>query len=348
MTEHSVETTVTASGSVEDYPPARVSQVGDAIATSAGVDTSAVTVTVSSGSVVISASIVVASSGAADTLRTRLSAALATPKAAIAFFSSVAGGVPVLSIPVIRSVSRQVVVYPPPPETPPPTPPSTPPTPPPLPFAPPFPSSLDTGNSTSISSNALSASNDAGGSLVVYIIALVAVVALFAGWLWWRLKHPKPRDVDDIESQRKVVGRLSLKKAVSPSPASPRTSAPPSPRPVLIDYPPWPYAHPDEPRRVSIDDHLDVIETAVPGSPSLTSPKTPTKSPKSPKAALGSPQEVRSPRDLVLELQAAAFNDVAVSRRGSEESVETPGLRVDVETWAEWARSESGGASPAA
>ena len=106
---------MTAAGAVSEFTAFKRLQVALAFAQKAGVDVSAVELSISPGSVVITAKILTASATAASALSTTLGATLATPELATNFFAGVTGGVSVVSIPSVRTVSDAVVAYPPPP-----------------------------------------------------------------------------------------------------------------------------------------------------------------------------------------------------------------------------------------
>merc|ERR1740133_658250 len=84
--------TLTAEGSVGDYSD--TSSLQQSVATAAGVDTSLVTIVVTPGSVIITATIAVPASVTATTVQTSLSSSLGTAAAA-----STTLGVTVLSVP---------------------------------------------------------------------------------------------------------------------------------------------------------------------------------------------------------------------------------------------------------
>ena len=93
---------MTVSGSVSDFDENKTTNLRASIAAAAGVDASAVTVTVAAGSVLITATIAVPATTTSAAVRTTLSSTLGTAAAA-----STALGIAVVSIPTI------VVVEPP-------------------------------------------------------------------------------------------------------------------------------------------------------------------------------------------------------------------------------------------
>ena len=81
-TTEKVELTLEASGSVSDYSDSDISRLQQHVATAAGVDQSLVTIAVTAGSVIITATIAVPASMTADEVQTSLSSALGTADAA--------------------------------------------------------------------------------------------------------------------------------------------------------------------------------------------------------------------------------------------------------------------------
>ena len=92
----SVVLTLTASGSVADFDATKKTSLRGLIATAAGVDASAVTLTITAGSVLITATIAVPASTTADAVQTSLSSSLGT-----AADASTALGVTVEEVPTV-------------------------------------------------------------------------------------------------------------------------------------------------------------------------------------------------------------------------------------------------------
>ncbi|KAL1518777.1 hypothetical protein AB1Y20_003061 [Prymnesium parvum] len=109
-----------ASGNVEDFTSAKKSQMASAFAAKTGVSASNVVISVSEGSVVVTAKIITASAAAANSAANTLNSELSTSAKATSFFSSVEGGVTVASVAPVVSIQESVIDYPPPPPSPPP------------------------------------------------------------------------------------------------------------------------------------------------------------------------------------------------------------------------------------
>lgn len=125
--EHSTLVTMVAAGSVAEFTTERNEGIRRVFASDTGAPLSAVSVTISSGSVVIQIKIILDTRVAADAASDSLEGKLATPEASSAFLASVPGGaITVLSAPVVVAVEESKVMYP----SPPPPPPSSPPSPP--------------------------------------------------------------------------------------------------------------------------------------------------------------------------------------------------------------------------
>ncbi|KAL1518776.1 hypothetical protein AB1Y20_003060 [Prymnesium parvum] len=110
-----------ASGNVEDFTSAKKSQMAAAFAAKTGVSASNVVISVSEGSVVVTAKIITASAAAANSATATLNSELSTSAKATSFFSSVEGGVTVASVAPVVSIQESVIDYPPPPPSPPPS-----------------------------------------------------------------------------------------------------------------------------------------------------------------------------------------------------------------------------------
>ena len=110
ITQHSSVVSLVAAGSVEDYNATRIASIGAAFASAAGVSESAVTVTITSASVVIQAKIIASDANHAASISSTLSAQLTSPEAATNFFVQ-AGvtGVTVVSTPIVTQVQEQIV-----------------------------------------------------------------------------------------------------------------------------------------------------------------------------------------------------------------------------------------------
>jgi len=317
FTKHSVRITMAATGSVDDYTPQRIQQIAETFASNASVPMSSVRVTVTSGSVVISAEILVNASDVVS-LEERLSATLATPDAASAFLSAVDAGVTVISTPTIQSVAEDVVSYPPPP-----LPPVPPLSPPPSPFAPPIPTTVD-GAGVTIS-NALSTAGKSGDTFLIVIILVLVVVVAIASLIWVRMSRPCAGGAGDehveknTRSQagrlsctpiRQILGRRRPETATIIDVEAPSASAEtPSLRPAL---------------QLSLDNHMQAAGESV-GPQTQSQLKSPQSPPKSPR---GSP---RSPREIVLDMQGTILRDASANNRDSPSaSLETPELREEI------------------
>lgn len=113
VTQYSAFVTMKAAGTVEDYTPAKKEGIKEAFAKEAKVDKSKVTVTITPGSVIISAKIIMPTESEATTLKTTLATTLATPEKATTFFASVpGGGVTVEETPTVLVEIESVVVPP--------------------------------------------------------------------------------------------------------------------------------------------------------------------------------------------------------------------------------------------
>jgi hypothetical protein len=104
-----------AAGEVADYTPAVVDNMKGPIAAEAGVNTSAVDITVTAASVIIVVQIEAADAAAATTMETSLVAVMSTPEAATSFFAASGVDVQVISAPVIEATTVVVAGPPPPP-----------------------------------------------------------------------------------------------------------------------------------------------------------------------------------------------------------------------------------------
>ena len=116
---------MTAEGSVSDFDDAKRTSLESSIAAVAGVDASAVTVAITPGSVIITATIAVPASKTAEAVQTSLANSLGTADAA-----STKLGIPVESVPniaVTTSPATPVITNPTSPSPPPPSSPSPPP-----------------------------------------------------------------------------------------------------------------------------------------------------------------------------------------------------------------------------
>ena len=161
--------TVTVHGSVSDYPDTSILQ--QIIATAAGVEASAVIISVAAASVIITATIEVPTTTTAATVQARLSTSLATAAAA-----SDVLGIPVEAVPVVLIANPPSQPPLPPSQPPPPSEPSaaslSPPTP---------PSSQDVLDS---SSDVTAISAIAGG-----VAALAVVLVLVFGFIGCRIRR---------------------------------------------------------------------------------------------------------------------------------------------------------------
>ena len=161
--------TVTVRGSVSDYPDTSILQ--QIIATAAGVEASAVIISVAAASVIITATIEVPTTTTAATVQARLSTSLATATAAEDVL-----GIPVEAVPVVLIANPPSQPPLPPPSQPLPSEPSAPSLSPPTP-----PSSQDVLDS---SSDVTAISAIAGG-----VAALAVVLVLVFGFIGCRIRR---------------------------------------------------------------------------------------------------------------------------------------------------------------
>ena len=145
---------MTASGSVNDFDDTKRTSLESSIAAVAGVDASDVTVAITPGSVLITATIAVPDSKTAEAVQTSLASKLSTADDASTELSTAAFSITVESVPsiaVTTSPATPVTTNPtsPSPPPPPPSPPPPSPSPPPPSPSPPPGSSADSGSSDS-------------------------------------------------------------------------------------------------------------------------------------------------------------------------------------------------------
>jgi len=113
FTQYSAYVTMTCEGSVEDFDTAKLDSMAALFAASANVSASAVTMTVGSASVFVTAKIVTADDASAQAAVATLETSLATPAAATTFFAS--ASITVVSTPSVVEAVDQMVYQPPPP-----------------------------------------------------------------------------------------------------------------------------------------------------------------------------------------------------------------------------------------
>lgn len=110
---------MTAAGAVSDFTPTKVESIASVFAAEANVTTSSVTVTITPGSVVITAKIVLPDAAARDNVAADLTTTLSTPALATSFLAAVPGGVTVSVVaPVAKVTEQAAVVLSPPPSAP--------------------------------------------------------------------------------------------------------------------------------------------------------------------------------------------------------------------------------------
>ena len=182
--------TVTVHGSISDYPDTSILMLKQIIATAAGVEASAVIISVAAASVIITATIEVPTTTTAATVQARLSTSLRTAAAA-----SIVLGITVEAVPVVLIANPPSQPPSPPLPSPPPSPPA-PSTPPPLPPALPFPlpSAPSPSSPPPSSQDVLDSSSDvtaisaiAGGIAAVAVFLLL--VCCFIGCCIWRRRR---------------------------------------------------------------------------------------------------------------------------------------------------------------
>lgn len=113
VTQYIVQTSMIAEGTVSDYTPARLTEMEAVLAQAAGVSASLVTITVASGSVVLTAKILVASPAQQTTVNSNVAAALGTPSAPTNIFASVSGGGVTINAFSVANTVEQLLVAPP-------------------------------------------------------------------------------------------------------------------------------------------------------------------------------------------------------------------------------------------
>ena len=163
---------MTASGSVSDFDDAKKTSLESSIAAVAGVDASDVTVAITPGSVLITATIAVPTSKTAEAVQTSLANSLGTADAA-----STVLGIPVESVPniaVTTSPATPVITNPTSPSPPPPSSPS----PPPPSESPPGATGGATGGADASTATALEGESDGGGGAPTAAIGGGAAVAI--------------------------------------------------------------------------------------------------------------------------------------------------------------------------
>lgn len=159
-----------AAGDVDDFTPDVRLSVAQAVADSAGVDVDAVTITVSSGSVVILAEIQAEDMTAAAAAQSNIASDFSTPEAATVALA--AGGIVVTSTPVVKTVAENLIAYPPPPPSPP-------------------PSQLSTPLSGASPSLPSATSASAGAPLIYALVIGVGVLTVVAVIICAAFKHRK-------------------------------------------------------------------------------------------------------------------------------------------------------------
>jgi len=102
-----------AEGTVNDYAPAKLVEMEAALAEAAGVSASRVTITVASGSVILTAKILVDSPAQQATVNSNVVAALGTPSAPTNIFASVSGGGVTINAFSVANAVEQLLVAPP-------------------------------------------------------------------------------------------------------------------------------------------------------------------------------------------------------------------------------------------
>lgn len=125
VTEYSTTATMVVSGSIADYTTDKRTEIRQAFADEAKVNLTAVTLTITSGSVILQAKIVfdgddTTAAAAAQEAEKTLTATLSTTSAATSFLQAAVPEVTVVSAPVVITETKSVVYYPPPPSPPPP------------------------------------------------------------------------------------------------------------------------------------------------------------------------------------------------------------------------------------
>lgn len=182
-----------AAGTVDDFTPDVKHAVAQAVATSAGVDVSSVTITVAAGSVVILAEIQTSNAAAATTAQSNVATTFSTPEAATTALA--AGGIVVTSTPVVATVTEDLIAYPPPPPAPPPPTLPSPPTPPTsLPLTPPPPASQPSSPPVPPS---LPLSSPGGALVYIGIVggSLLAIAAIMLAIACSRRHGCPPKDI---------------------------------------------------------------------------------------------------------------------------------------------------------
>lgn len=117
VAQYIVQTTMLAEGTVSDYTPAKLTEMEAVLAAAAGVSAPLVTIAVASGSVILTAKILVDSPTQQATVNSDVAAALGTPSAPSNIFASVSGGgVTINTFSVANTVEQRLVA---PPATPP-------------------------------------------------------------------------------------------------------------------------------------------------------------------------------------------------------------------------------------
>ena len=142
---------MTAEGSVSDFDDAKRTSLESSIAAVAGVDASAVTVAITPGSVIITATIAVPASKTAEAVQNSLATSLGTASAASAALAALSITVLATSLGITESLGQRDRSQPPPsppPPSPSPPPPSPPPSPPSPSPPPPSPATTPTGGGT--------------------------------------------------------------------------------------------------------------------------------------------------------------------------------------------------------
>ena len=112
-TRYIVQLIMIAEGTVDEYTPAKLTEMEAVIAAYAGVAASLVTITVASGSVVLTAKILVDSFALQTPVNSNVAAALGTPSAPTNIFASVSGGGVTINAFSVANTIEKLLIAPP-------------------------------------------------------------------------------------------------------------------------------------------------------------------------------------------------------------------------------------------